>query len=221
MMNRILIVGDPSHYRDQLLNTLEASRFDVDVANDSVEAIEMFSRNLNKYGIVIVKDYMKAYNATDLVSYLKPLNPGVKTVVLSESYREKHNAYADAIVSYDTSMAEILKKIYKLSNNDQPKNDPLVLRSVNDDISIQVSHGEVTQFGEVVDLTLKEYRILCYLLKNRRTVVTRQTLIKEIWRKNPDEINERVIDLHVKNLRIKMQLTSLITLRGEGYQWNE
>ena len=69
----------------------------------------------------------------------------------------------------------------------------------------------------VVDIKPKEIQLLQLLLKNKGHVLTRQQMIDSIW--NPDEMpTDRVIDVYIKNLRKKLGLDCLVTVKGIGYK---
>lgn len=77
----------------------------------------------------------------------------------------------------------------------------------------------VTVGGENVSLTLKEFEILCLMLKNRGTVLSRDRLLTEIWDYDYDGEN-RTVDVHIKTLRTKLKDcgTLIETVRGLGYK---
>ena len=77
----------------------------------------------------------------------------------------------------------------------------------------------VTVGGENVSLTLKEFEILCLMLKNRGTVLSRDRLLIEIWGYDYDGEN-RTVDVHTKTLRTKLKDCGALieTVRGLGYK---
>ncbi len=77
----------------------------------------------------------------------------------------------------------------------------------------------VTVGGENVSLTLKEFEILCLMLKNRGTVLSRDRLLIEIWGYEYDGEN-RTVDVHIKTLRTKLKDCGALieTVRGLGYK---
>lgn len=77
----------------------------------------------------------------------------------------------------------------------------------------------VTVGGENVLLTLKEFEILCLMLKNRGTVLSRDRLLTEIWGYDYDGEN-RTVDVHIKTLRTKLKDCGALieTVRGLGYK---
>lgn len=73
--------------------------------------------------------------------------------------------------------------------------------------------------GAAVTLTLKEYELLCMLLKNRNMVLTRDRLLNQIWGYSFDGEN-RTVDVHIRTLRQKLGPAGdlIETVRGVGYR---
>ena len=77
----------------------------------------------------------------------------------------------------------------------------------------------VTVDGKETELTLKEFELLCLLLKNRGAVFTRDQLLNDIWGYDYDGEN-RTVDVHIRSLRAKLGESGDIigTVRGVGYK---
>ena len=70
--------------------------------------------------------------------------------------------------------------------------------------------------GEIIDLTLKEFNILKSLIENYPQVVTREKLLDSIW--GYDYFGDtRIVDAHIKNIRKKIILPYIKTVKGIGY----
>lgn len=105
-------------------------------------------------------------------------------------------------------------------------------RSTSDSVSDKITAGgitvntslrEVSRDGRPIELTLKEYELLLYLLKNRTRVVSREELLTKVW--GIDFVGEtRTLDMHIGTLRKKLsddaENAHLIkTVRGVGYRF--
>ena len=77
----------------------------------------------------------------------------------------------------------------------------------------------VTVNNEPVTLTLKEYEVLCFLLKNSGTVLTRTQLLNQVWGYEFDG-ESRTVDVHIRTLRQKLKEAGeyVETIRGVGYR---
>lgn len=88
-----------------------------------------------------------------------------------------------------------------------------------DKLYVNISKHIVTVSGESVSLTLKEFEMLCLMLKNRGIVFSRDRLLEEIWGYDYDGEN-RTVDVHIKTLRTKLRECGALieTVRGIGYK---
>ena len=87
------------------------------------------------------------------------------------------------------------------------------------DVELDVRRHTVTVNGVPAELTLKEFELLCMLLRNRDMVLTRNQLLDDIWGYSFDG-ESRTIDVHIRTLRQKLgEAGSCIeTIRGIGYK---
>ncbi|GHV05583.1 hypothetical protein FACS189416_5380 [Bacteroidia bacterium] len=89
------------------------------------------------------------------------------------------------------------------------------------DLVLETENHRATRGGSVIDLTVREYRLLEYLMTNKGTALSRQSIIKHVWDKEADR-NMNVVDVYVNYLRMKIDKgfeTKLIhTVSGIGYR---
>ena len=86
-------------------------------------------------------------------------------------------------------------------------------------IEIKIDEHLVLVDGKVVDLTLKEFEILCFFIKNAGVVISRDKILSAIW--SMDYFGEtRTVDVHIGTLRNKLGESGkyLQTVRGVGYK---
>ena len=76
--------------------------------------------------------------------------------------------------------------------------------------------------GQIVNLTFKEFELLCYLIENKGMVLTRDQLLSKIWGYDFDG-ETRTVDVHIRTLRQKLGEASrcIETIRGVGYKLEE
>jgi len=90
----------------------------------------------------------------------------------------------------------------------------------NGGISMDVDSYQAFENGEPVKLTLREFEFLKLFLQNPNQVFTRQQLLDAIW--GYDYFgDERIVDVHIKNLRKKFQMPVVATVKGVGYKAEE
>ena len=89
-------------------------------------------------------------------------------------------------------------------------------------LTLNPNNGIVVSDGDEVDLTAKEYNILKFLLENKNIVISRSKLIENPWGYD-SEVDQRVLDTHIKNLRKALKGNSKLikTVIGRGYKIEE
>ena len=89
------------------------------------------------------------------------------------------------------------------------------------DLEMNLLRRSVTRAGRPIDLKPKEFRLLEYLMRHADQVVTRTMLLEAVWDYHFDP-RTNVIDVHISNLRAKLDLPGLPplihTVRGAGYR---
>jgi len=89
-----------------------------------------------------------------------------------------------------------------------------------DELRLDTRSQEVTLSGKAIDLTMREYGILEYLLRNKGNVVTREDILEHVWDRFHDSLSN-VVDVHLKNLRKKLPeeyAKRIKTVWGKGYR---
>ncbi len=129
---------------------------------------------------------------------------------------------ADDYVTKPFGIMELLSRIRSVMRRSQrgtPKeSSALTFGSIKVDCRQHI----VTENGREVQLTLKEYDLLCYLILNKGIVLSRDQIMQAVWG-SPFEMESRTIDMHIMSLRQKLGgAGSLIrTVRGVGYRLGE
>ena len=102
----------------------------------------------------------------------------------------------------------------------QKQNEGEVYSAAN--LTLSVARHEVLVGGEPVNLTYKEFELLCLLFKNRGVVLDRDRILSDIWGYEFDGEN-RTVDVHVRTLRQKLGAAGDVveTVRGVGYKISE
>ena len=103
----------------------------------------------------------------------------------------------------------VLKNKTIINNNNEIEVGKL---KIND-----ISHN-VTKEGKNLDLAPKEYEILMYFIKNKNIALSREKMLTEIWGYDYTG-NDRIVDVHIKNLRKKIGGEYIKTIRSVGYKF--
>jgi len=91
------------------------------------------------------------------------------------------------------------------------------------DLVIDRSRGQVRRGKELLNLTPIEFRLLIYLARHHGQVLSRAQILDAVWGYNADVDNERIVNVHVRRLREKIEFnpsepTMILTVPGIGYR---
>lgn len=223
----IYCVEDDSNIRELVVYTLGTTGFDARGFEDGKTFFKALEEELPE---LVLMDIMLPEE--DGIALLKKLKMSGKTkdipVIMVTAKGAEYDKVkgldlgADDYVTKPFGMMELIsriKAVLRRSRKNDPK-DSEVLSLAG--IEIDLKKHEVKADGKVVNLTLKEYELLKYLMKSPNIVMTRDALLEGIW--GYDFGGEtRTVDVHVRTLRQKLGAfgEKIETVRGVGYRMGE
>ena len=230
-MTTILIVEDEESLADPLAFLLRKEGFDTIIAGDGPTALVEFS--INDIDIVLLDLMLPGMSGTDVCKELRLVsNVPVIMVTARDSEIDKVVGLelgADDYVTKPYSSRELIARIRAVLR----RRGDTEAEAAEDDLDDQVLEGgrvrmdvdshTVTVDGKAVNMPLKEFDLLEYLLRNAGRVLTRGQLIDRIW--GADYVGDtKTLDVHVKRLRSKIEEEPsrprhLVTVRGLGYKY--
>ena len=224
-MKKILFVEDDYDYRMTLAKIIEKAGYSVDASEDPLQAIELFA--LNSYDLVISDLKMDSLDGIRFLQYIKNKNADVKTMILTsaptfETELEALDISIDKYMVKETRIDLLLKYIEVLlaqSGNSSRKHQ--IVHSPFENIELDLGSRVIRKEGETINVTPKEFNILRVLMQNRGLAVSREKLLEEVWDVEHELIDPRVIDVHIKEIRKKLAVQSIVSIRGYGYKWDE
>ena len=126
---------------------------------------------------------------------------------------------ADDYITKPFGMMEFISRVKAVLRRGGPRiQDELVHGSIR----IRLGRHEVLENGRKVELTLKEFELLRYLMENKGIVLSRDQLLSRIWGYDFDG-ETRTVDVHVRTLRQKLGTSGsyIETVRGVGYRMGD
>ena len=218
-MKKILVVEDEPEIRTLLDNFLTHEGFEVSLAGDGVEALSLFGRA--HFDLVLLDIMIPKIDGFGVCEVIKKQSD-VPVMFLSALNDDKsqikgYDLMADDYVTKPFSMPILIRKINALlrrNDTSGSRKDPLL---VCGDILINTDTMEVSVAGTPVDLTSREFDLLCTFAKNPGSVYSREMLLDLLWDYD-SLVDERIVDCHIKNLRHKMGGDYIETVRGKGYR---
>jgi DNA-binding response OmpR family regulator len=218
----ILIIEDNKKVAQALKKGLEAEHYDVEVVYTGEEGF--FLINTQKFDLIILDLMLPGRDGLEILSALRGQQD--KTPVLILTARD---AIEDRVVGLDAgaddylikpfAFAELLARIRALLRRGI---DGQVLKLKLADLEMDLVGRLVIRNGRLLPLTVKEFELLEYLLRNQGQIVTREMLAKDVWEETQRATPlDNVIDVHIARLRKKIDepfvKKLLHTVRGVGF----
>ncbi len=218
ILNRydILIIEDDKNTQEIIEESLKTRDFFVDSVSDGLEGIQKFKEK--KYDLVLLNISMPNLDGFTVCKMIRKMSE-VPIVFISSK-----NDEATQIKGYDCGCDDFIVKPF--SFNVLAKKIEAILKRTSklidsdtlefEDMVLGLRTYSVTISGESVELTLKEFYILKMLIEKYPQVITRENLLDNIW--GYDFYGDtRIIDAHIKNIRKKIKLPYIKTVKGIGY----
>ncbi len=217
---KILIVDDEARMRKLIRDFLTMKEFLVVEAENGEQAVEMFfaDKNIDMVILDVMMPVMDGYQACKMIREYSQV-PIVMLTAKSEERDELQGfaCGADEYISKPFSPKILVARVEAILRRSGGEAD-VALEAGG--IRVDKSAHEVTVDGERVDLSFKEFELLCYFLENRGIALSREKILNHVW--NYDYFGDaRTIDTHVKKLRSKMGTKGeyIKTIWGMGYKF--
>jgi two-component system response regulator RegX3 len=223
-VTRILVVEDEESFSDALGFMLRKEGFTVSLAGTGPEALAVFERE--QVDLILLDLMLPGMSGTDVCRTVRARSRvPIIMVTAKDSELDKVLGLelgADDYVTKPFSSRELVARIRAVlrRNVDEFDADPVVEAGP---VRIDPDRHLVQVNGQSVNLPLKEFDLLEYLVRNAGRVLTRGQLIDRIW--GSDYVGDtKTLDVHVKRLRAKVEPdpgnpVHLVTVRGLGYKF--
>lgn len=212
----ILVIEDDSSIQELIVEFLSSEGYNVESANDGLEGIQKFKQG--NYDLIILDIMMPNLDGYGVCKMIRNTS-NVPIIFLTAL-----NAEENQVKGFDMECDDYITKPF--SFNLLIKRVEAVLRrstkSINDDfisfedLKLNLNTYTVEVDNETIELTLKEFNILKTLIEKYPQVITREGLLDDIW--GYDYYGDtRIVDAHIKNLRKKIGVSYIKTVKGIGY----
>jgi two-component system response regulator RegX3 len=220
-----LIVEDEESISDPLSFLLGKEGYDVEVADNGLDAIVEFERN--GADLVLLDLQLPGMSGTEVCRHLRQRST-VPIIMLTAKDSEIDKVVglelgADDYVTKPYSSRELIARIRAVLRR-QAEPEELIDSTVQaGPVRMDVERHVVSVGGQTVAFPLKEFELLEMLLRNAGRVLTRGQLIDRVW--GSDYVGDtKTLDVHIKRLRSKIEPDPaaprfLVTVRGLGYKF--
>lgn len=220
MKINILIVEDEKEIREGVSEYLAEVGYSVISAEDGMQAIELFKNS--KIDLVILDIMLPKANGFVVLNKIRQESnvPVIMLTAMSDDYTQimSFDEKADDYITKPFSIIVLHKRIEALLRRGVKVSENK--KWFYGDIEIDFEGYSARKNGENIDLKPKEIKLIELLLKYEGKVLTRAQILDNLW--NIEESpNDRVIDVYIKNIRKKLLLDCIVTVKGIGYKFEE
>ena len=220
MKINILIVEDEKEIREGVSEYLAEVGYSVISAEDGMQAIELFKNN--KIDLVILDIMLPKANGFVVLNKIRQESnvPVIMLTAMSDDYTQimSFDEEADDYITKPFSIIVLHKRIEALLRRGVKVSENK--KWCYGDIEIDLEGYSARKNGENIDLKPKEIKLIELLLKYEGKVLTRAQILDNLWRIE-EAPNDRVIDVYIKNIRKKLLLDCIVTVKGIGYKFEE
>lgn len=216
MDTSILVIEDDSNIQELIVEFLKAEGYDVDFANDGIEGIQMFKKK--EYGLILLDVMMPNLDGFSVCKMIRQTSnvPIIFLTALNEEsdelkgFKLECDDYITKPFSFNLLMQRVKAVLRRGRSN--LNNNFLVFEKLKLDLNTYSLELD----DKHIELTLKEFNILKTLIEKYPQVITRESLLDSIW--GYDYYGDtRIVDAHIKNIRKKISLPYIKTVKGIGY----
>ena len=221
---KILIVEDESSLAEPLSFLLRKEGFETVIAEDGQKAIDLFQSQ--RPDLILLDLMLPQLSGTEVCKRIRAVSM-VPIIMLTAKDDEVDKVLglelgADDYVTKPYSARELVARIKAVLRRgaDLALDGETVLQVAN--IKMDVDQHKVWLDGQLIPMPLKEFELLCELMRNAGKVMSRSQLIDHIW--GSDYVGDtKTLDVHIKRLRSKFEKDQanpelIQTIRGLGYK---
>lgn len=221
-MYNILVVDDEEKIRTLIRKYGEFEGFKIKEASNGIQALAMCEKE--EFDLIILDIMMPEIDGYSVCKKIRK-SKNIPIIMLSargEEYDKIHGFEMgiDDYVVKPFSPRELMMRVRAVISRNGSATQYQVFEK--EGLRIDFKGRIVTVDGKVVNMTPKEYDLLCYFVNNRGIALTRGRLISDVWGYDYYG-DDRTLDTHIKLLRNSLgeYRKFLVTLRGVGYRFEE
>ena len=202
--------------REGVVEFLREFKYEMVEAGDGLEALKKFNHEIN---LVILDIKLPSMNGLEVLRKIREKSrvPVLMMTAFSdeESQIMAFSNLADGFMEKPFSLPVLKARVEALLKKTLGED----LREFNyQETKIDFVSFRAEIAGQVVEVKPKELEILKYLFLNEGRVLKREQIIENVWKESEEIPFDRVIDVYIKELRKKLKLDCIYTVRGVGYK---
>ena len=217
----ILVVDDEQRMRKLIKDFLTAKGYKILEAEDGEKALEVYEKNKNQINLILLDVMMPKLDGWSVLRQIRQ-DSKIPIIMLTARGEEQDELFGfelgvDEYISKPFSPKILVARVEAILKRTQGEQ-----KEVKDygGIEIDKEGTTVTVDGKVLELSLREYELLVYLVENENIALSRDKILNNVW--NYDYYGDsRTIDSHIKKIRHKLGKRGkyIKTMRGVGYKF--
>jgi len=226
MTQKALIIDDEQAIVDLVRHHLEKEGFQCLEANDGETALRLAREN--KPDLLILDLMLPGIDGLEICRLLRrdPSMAQVAILMLTAKAEEVDRIVglelgADDYIVKPFSPRELVARVKAVFRRGREQAENATKRV--GELEVDEAKHQVRVKGKLVDLTVKEFDLLCALMNVRGRVLNRDQILETVWGySNAIEIESRTVDVHIRRLREKIGSESkrIVTIKGVGYRFD-
>ena len=218
-MQNILIVEDDMDIQELLREFLKEAGYEVTSASDGIEAMDLFVKN--KYDLILLDIMLPKIDGFGVCELIRKQSQ-IPIIMLTALGGEEEqirglDLQVDDYITKPFSVPILIRKIAAVLRRSSRTQEEGHKAIEYQNLSLNLDNYTATVDGTAYELTQREFEVLRELLTHQGRIMTRQNLLDKLWRYDFYG-DERVVDTHIKNLRKKLGIGFIQTVRGVGYK---
>ena len=217
----VLVVDDESRMRKLIKDFLMQKGYGILEAADGEEALTVFEENQNKINLILLDVMMPKLDGWSVLRQIRQESK-VPIIMLTARGEEQDELFGfelgvDEYISKPFSPKILVARVEAILKRTNPK---ATEQQDYRGIVIDPEGRTVTVDGKQIEMSLREYELLKYLLDNEHIALSRDKILNNVW--NYDYYGDsRTIDSHIKKIRHKLGKRGkyIQTIRGIGYKF--
>ncbi len=211
----ILVVEDDQSIREGIAAFLSEFGYTIMEAKDGREALLKFNKEIHLVILDIQIPFVNGLTVLKEIRKQSKLPVLILTAFSDEEYKiDAFTSLADGYMEKPFSLPLLKARIDSLIEKNYGQEEKFSYKNVEVDFSGYTAKVE----GKSVDMNAKEVEILKYLFENEGQALTREQILDHVWKETEEIPFDRVIDVYIKELRKKLKLDCIFTIRNVGYK---
>lgn len=199
-MAEILIVEDEEPISNLIKMSLKKAGYQCRQAFDGYEAVDCMEKD--RFDLILLDIMLPGIDGYELLEYSKLNKTPVIFITAMGDLNDRVKglrAGADDYITKPFEMIEMLARVETVLRRYHKTEDEIRVL----DAMINIPSRTVMQNGQQVELTMKEFDLLLFLVRNKNIALYRETIYENVW-ENDYMGDSRTVDLHIQRLRKKM-----------------